>query len=543
MTQEAILNILKTGVNVFLTGEPGSGKTHVVREYVEYLRDRGVVVAVTASTGIAATHLGGITIHSWSGIGIKKQLTKSDLTRLRDNSRLKSRAEKTSVLIIDEISMLDAATLNTVDLAVRSLKNNSKPFGGIQLVLVGNFFQLPPVVQNGEVASFAFESNAWDEANLTVCYLSEQHRQEDEHFLNLLGQIRQGLGQGQPRGVLVNRVIKVEVTNQITRLYSHNVNVDHENNLRLKSLSGEKRQFVMHGKGPLKLVEQLKKNCLSPELLTLKVGAKVMFTKNNFEAGYVNGTLGEVSGFGEQDLPIIVTRAGRRIKVALDEWVVEDRGKVIAQIEQLPLRLAWAITVHKSQGMSLDAAIVDLSSAFEYGQGYVALSRVRSLAGLHLLGLNLKALEVHPKILSADKELRTESNKVENKFVRLNPDELHQLQQDWLHSIGGKKGKAQKVDTYKETHKLFVQGFGIEEISQARGLVSGTIIGHLEKLRERKQLDRKELKRVVPPELMPKASEIKKIFKKLRTEKLAPVMQMLNYKYSYAELRLVRLTM
>ncbi|MBI4130665.1 AAA family ATPase, partial [Candidatus Roizmanbacteria bacterium] len=401
MTQNQALSIVKTGANVFLTGEPGSGKTHTVNQYIHYLREHGIAVAVTASTGIAATHLGGMTIHSWSGIGIRKEISERDLAALHGITRLVSRVQKTSVLVIDEISMLEARVLSVVDRALRALRENNNPFGGIQVVFVGDFFQLPPVSGKDEQAQFAFESPAWTEANPVVCYLKEQHRQEDVRFTSLLTAVRSGTNSSEDYSRLLTRKVSVNFEGAMTRLYSHNADVDRVNAVKLQALPGDEQVFYMASQGNKALVEQLKKGCLSPEKLTLKKGAHVMFTKNNYEEGFVNGTLGEVVGF-EDELPVVMTKQGRKIGVVPMEWSIEENGRVLASITQIPLRLAWAITVHKSQGMTLDSAIIDLSAAFEYGQGYVALSRVRTLSGLFLLGLNERALEVHPEIITAD---------------------------------------------------------------------------------------------------------------------------------------------
>ncbi|MEK7578701.1 MAG: AAA family ATPase, partial [Patescibacteria group bacterium] len=173
MTQSQALSILKSGANVFLTGEPGSGKTHTVNEYAAYLRARGAEPAITASTGIAATHIGGITIHSWSGIGIKTRLDKYGLNKIASNKRIAKRVQRSKVLIIDEVSMLPPETLSMVDAVCREINHNSEPFGGIQIVLVGDFFQLPPIIKteagdNAQTAlieespaRFAYDSPAW----------------------------------------------------------------------------------------------------------------------------------------------------------------------------------------------------------------------------------------------------------------------------------------------------------------------------------------------------------------------------------------------
>src|SRR3989344_7973408 len=221
MTQETALKILKTGANVFLTGEPGSGKTHTVNQYVAWLRERGVEPAITASTGIAATHIGGMTIHSWSGIGVRRNLSSYDLDTIASNERVAKRIGKARILIIDEVSMLAAETLSMVEAVCREVRQIDAPFGGLQVVLVGDFFQLPPIVPREEdgalrlgfgegadgtpPAPFAFRSRAWEALNPLVCYLSEQHRQEDAVFLNLLSLVRSGISDKRVDSVLAER--------------------------------------------------------------------------------------------------------------------------------------------------------------------------------------------------------------------------------------------------------------------------------------------------------------------------------------------------
>jgi hypothetical protein len=227
-----------------------------------------------------------------------------------------------------------------------------------------------------------------------------------------------------------------------TKLYTHNTDVDRINQDELNKLDGEMTRHEMIGSGRANIVEKLKMSCISPEILHLKEGAVVMFTKNNFEKGYANGTLGSVIGFTEDEKnPIVETKQGETITVEQAEWIVEENGKQLGKITQYPLRLAWAITVHKSQGMSLDAAVIDLSQAFEYGQGYVALSRVRSRAGLFLLGLNARALEVHPLILETDQSFRDHSKKTEQLFRAMKQEELKVMHENFILSIGGKVPK------------------------------------------------------------------------------------------------------
>ena len=442
MTQAEALAILKTGVNVFLTGEPGSGKTHTVNAYVKYLRERGIEPAITASTGIAATHIGGYTIHSWSGVGVRRDISDYEIEMLYSKEKTAKRIIDAKVLIIDEISMLDGSLIGSVDRVLRTLRRRplmeEEPFGGLQVVFVGDFFQLPPISEDRH-SVFAFASNSWREANPVVCYLSEQHRQEDPELLDILVSMRRGEITAAQEYALRDRLGKEPEKEVATRLYTHNVDVDRINQQQLEQLESEEHTYEMQSQGGRALVDALKNHCLSPEQLVLKEGAAVMFTRNNFDAGYVNGTLGKVIGFDDGGLPMVETRDGRSFLVDTIDWTIQDGNKILAKITQLPLRLAWAITVHKSQGMSLDAAIIDLGAAFEYGQGYVALSRVRSLSGLFLERMSDRALLLHPTVVAKDDEFHRRSDMARTRFAALSDEDRATMEKNFLRAIGAKE--------------------------------------------------------------------------------------------------------
>ncbi len=552
MTQDTALEILKTGANVFLTGEPGSGKTHTVNAYVKYLREHDINPSITASTGIAATHIGGMTIHSWSGIAVRNVITERDLEEMEQRETLMKRLNTARVLIIDEISMLDGKLLGLVDQVLRALRRNDDAFGGVQVVLVGDFFQLPPIARKDEPpAQFCFDAKAWKRLNPIVCYLSEQHRQEDFTFLATLNAIRRGEVEDSVYECLEERRTSPEEHPEgVPRLYTHNLNVDQENSVSLAKIEGAQKEFYMTTQGKPGAVEALKRSCLSPETLLLKEGASVMFTKNSFDAGYVNGTLGTVTGFDEYSLfPIVTTREGDVITATPAEWAIEDNGKVLAKITQIPLRLAWAITVHKSQGMSMDAAIMDLSRAFEYGQGYVALSRVRTLSGIHLLGVNQRALEVHPLVLERDQGFRTASEEAEDGFLALGEEELTKLHENFILAMGGsiekKEVKAKvfgipKPSTYEQTLTLIQEGKTLHEIMAIRQVTEGTIVSHLEELFHLEKL---------PPLDMVQfgglsgatVTEIREAIEATGGEFLKPIFEELKERYPYETIRLVRL--
>jgi len=577
MRQSSALDILKTGQNVFLTGSAGSGKTYTLNQYIDYLRARRVPVAVTASTGIAATHMNGTTIHSWSGIGIKDELSDRDLANLSRKQFLADRLKDTAVLIIDEISMLHAKQLNLVSQVLKYVRKNDKAFGGIQVVVAGDFFQLPPIGSKGETnrEKFAFMSQAWLDAKFHICYLSEQHRQVSEaangglDLDDILNQIRR-------QEVSFEAIAALEATFdqnvdiKRTRLYTHNLNVNKINDKELAALDGEMMRFEATSAGDSKLVETLKKTVRTQDDLVLKVGAKVMFIKNNSELGVSNGTMGELIGFAAvkiddskdtsddliedntknaesatdksvknkgqqttkdkdsdkkppkdkkpttQKMPVVRLNSGREVIAEPEEWIIEDEtGDVLASYLQVPLCLAWAITIHKSQGMTLEAAEIDLSRTFELGQGYVALSRLKSLAGLQLLGMNDMSLQLDPLARGADKRFLALSDEADANYAMLDEESMTQAHEKFILKSGGTLSKSvieayanlqkkrreqqqaqidkkQKLgnqvsdksdSTLLATRILLEESLSIAEISQMRQLSQSTIMRHIAELK------------------------------------------------------------
>jgi len=409
MRQAQALTLMLDGQSVFLTGAPGAGKTYVLNQFIKRAEAAGKRVAVTASTGIAATHIGGTTIHSWSGLGIREHLGPSGRQWLAANDRLRKRYNSVDALVIDEISMLHGVRLDMINEACKLLRESEEPFGGLQVILVGDLFQLPPVNRLSDLIDFAHTSAAWEELNPLICYITEQHRQSNDPLLDLLTAMRSGEFDTMHIEALQSRQGQQPPTDQpVTRLYTHNIDVEAINQRHLQNLQGESKTFAMQSKGTVAKVEQLTKSVLAPEELTLKVGAEVMFVTNDFAKGFYNGSRGKVLGF-KDSLPIVQLNEGRIIKVEPHSWSLVEDDRKRAEVVQLPLRLAWAITIHKSQGMSLDAAEIDLSKSFTPGMGYVALSRVRSLDGVYLTGINNLALQLHPDIYEFDRHLQQAS--------------------------------------------------------------------------------------------------------------------------------------
>lgn len=498
MNQEYALAVLKSGKNVFLTGSAGTGKTYVLNAYIKYLQERNVSVAITASTGIAATHMNGQTIHSWSGMGVKDQLSYGDLIRMKEKKYLEKNITTARVLIIDEVSMLHKKQLDMLDEILRLFKNPELPFGGIQIVLSGDFFQLPPVTKNEETnkEKFAFMAKAWVEAGLTICYLTDQYRQTDNDLNQLLNEIRSGLVSDTSMKLL-DEAVYTRFKFEPTRLYSHNFDVDRQNQMELEMLAGSEEVFVAKAKGREVLREMLQKSVLAPETLVLKENARVMFVRNNYEKNIMNGMLGVVTGFSDETgYPMVKLLSGRVMEAEPEMWSMNDEGgKTLASFTQVPLRLAWAITVHKSQGMTLDAAEIDLSKTFERGQGYVALSRLKDMDGLRLLGYNEISLEVDELALKADKRFQELSQAAEAGWQLA---DLEARFNDFIQRCGGftaeadikkhalkKKAKKSGLDTYALTRECFEKGWSLVKIAEERGLTRGTIVGHLVTLKDR----------------------------------------------------------
>ncbi len=535
MKQAKALGILKSGKNVFLTGSAGTGKTFVLNQYIDYLKERKIAVAVTASTGIAATHMNGMTIHSWAGIGIKETLTRAQLANMKTKKYLTKHLEAVKVLIIDEVSMLHQNQLALVNEVLQFFKENNTPFGGIQIVLSGDFFQLPPIGKSGESSKdkFAFMSPAWVLAKFHVCYLTEQFRQSDNELNTILNQIRTGfLTENSVRVLQTASETTLSKEIEPTKLYTHNIDVDQINREHLNSISGRTRNYEAETKGNEKLIETLNNSVLAPNELELKIGAKVMFVKNNLEKGYVNGSLGTVLGFTDEGHPSVKLSDGKVIKAEPENWsIADDTGKTLASYSQVPLRLAWAITVHKSQGMTLEAAEIDLSKTFETGQGYVALSRLKELENLRLIGINEMALKVDALAFKADKRFRELSEQSDQELVLENLEREAPL---FIKKSGGitdlkelKKHKAKlkekkktsgssgnKISTYEITYGYLQKNMPLEKIAEERGMTAGTISGHVIKVKK----DHPEANLSF---YKPKSSIFKKVetsYKKLKTK-------------------------
>ena len=418
--QKMVFKHLKNGKNVFITGQAGTGKTYTLNIICQWAKDNQYRIGKTSTTGISALLIGGQTIHSWSGIGIvDNESTKYDiLYKVRRNQTAVSNWCLTKILIIDEISMLNPWIFELLDFIGRELRQSSKPFGGIQIVLTGDFAQLPPID-----STFVFESKIWDKSIDEIVYLKKNMRQKDPIFQRILTEIRLGNVTDESVKILESRVNYKFLNSEIqpTKLYSYRRTVQSINNESLSKLLREGNELITYNSNDEiftkeKLTDKqiqyyknkLNKTCQYPKQLNICIGCQVLLLTNlNLKSGLCNGSRGIVVKF-HNSRPVVKFRNG--IQTVIDHSIQEIKinPKTSVTRSQIPLVLAYAITIHKSQGSSLDCAQIDIGrEIFTHGQAYVALSRIRSLQDLSLTDFNWKKITVHPKVLNFYKKLES----------------------------------------------------------------------------------------------------------------------------------------
>lgn len=450
--QTQILRLVESGNSVFYTGSAGTGKSVLLREIIRTLRKKYIkssdAIAITASTGIAACNIGGVTIHSFAGIGIGEGSVEDLVNRVRKNKKAASRWLRTKVLIVDEVSMLDGDLFDKLAQIGSLIRKSKEPFGGIQVVVTGDFFQLPPVGKGASQVKFAFEAQLWNQTIKRTFNLNKVFRQKDQQFVDMLNEMRFGrLSQESiARFRSLSRPINDNDGLGATELFPRRDDVERSNNGRMSHLQTEQKDFVASDGGTITDLGQREKmlaNFMAPKKLVLRVGAQVMLIKNMDEM-LVNGSMGKILRFVDPALygtdyddvdgsgnagkpkserkktattkdmfmPVVefsVPNRGRREALIMTEtWKVElPSGEVQVSRTQLPLILAWAMSIHKSQGQTLERVKVDLGRVFEKGQAYVALSRATSLEGLQVLNFDPKKVQAHPKVVEWSKTLET----------------------------------------------------------------------------------------------------------------------------------------
>ena len=498
MDQKLALEILLAGESALLTGPAGTGKTFVLNQFIRLSKAEGKHVSVTATTGLAATHLGGTTIHAWAGIGVLDSLPSGFADHMAKGR--KEIIENTDILLIDEISMLHDYRLDMVDEVCRLVRRKDEAFGGIQVVMSGDFFQLPPINRaDSRAGGFVVNSRVWAELDPTILYLDEQFRQkEGDELLDILTHIRAGDIRRRHAEKLLERADATPPHDQVlTELHTVNIDVDRINEQQLAQLAGDEVIYQQHTTGADNYVEALQRSVLAPAVLTLKEKALVMAVKNDPSRRYANGSIGTVVDFEPgTDYPVVEFRSGKTVTMMPDTWELRDGDKKRAGISQVPLRLAWAITVHKSQGMTLDAARIDLRKAFVEGMGYVALSRVKNIANLYLTGINQMALRISPVAAEIDTTLRTRALEDVTKFAHLKqkaatrdltPKPKKKSSSSWQDKIAKMRQthpNAYKPWTSSDDATLktdFQNGHTIKQLSKTLGRHEGSIKMRLQK--------------------------------------------------------------
>lgn len=405
--QSKALRDIKGGKNVLVTGGAGVGKSFLIRKVIE----ENPLIHVTASTGIAAVNVGGKTIHSFAGIGRGEEDADELYQNVKKYRRIFEKIKYAKSLVIDEISMLDGELFDKIDYVFSKIRGKSAAFGGMQVVLFGDFLQLPPVEKDGEKKQYVFQSAAFNYGKFKIHYLKQIHRQKDEKFSSSLNKIRMGEVTDEVISFFEPRIgVEPAPDKVVINLFSHNWKVDQVNKEKLKSLPGKPMKYMWQAKGDPSALKGLENNCPALEFLELKEGATVLCLANiDVDSGICNGSVGKLVRF-EAGQPVVRFNNGVEMIVPRNRWEVKEikNGKRVttAYIEQYPLKLGWAISIHKSQGQTLDSARMDLSKCFAPGQVYTALSRVRSIDGLYIDAIDWSGCKADPICVEFYKNLK-----------------------------------------------------------------------------------------------------------------------------------------
>lgn len=409
--QKRVLEAVLAGRNVFFTGSAGTGKSFLLKRIIAGLPPD--VTMATASTGVAACHIGGVTLHQFAGIGLGTA-TLERCYELASRPAVSSVWRKTKHLVIDEISMVDGEFFEKIESVARHVRRNDKPFGGIQLILCGDFFQLPPVSSSEKKKKFCFQSEAWANCVHHNYELGMVHRQKDPVFVKILNSIRIGRVTDEITNTLrATAKQKIEKDGILaTRLCSHIREADEINSSQLDNLKGETKVFVAQDSDE-NMTRTLDQQLPVPGKVVLKIGAQVMLLKNiNVSSGLVNGARGVVVKFVD-GIPVVQFRSSEQYQAKMEKWTIKGAGGAFVHRKQIPLKLAWAFSIHKSQGLTLDCVEMSLGRVFDAGQAYVALSRAQSLESLRVLDFNTQQVWADRTVLEFYKKFRRNIHEME----------------------------------------------------------------------------------------------------------------------------------
>jgi len=398
--QQRAFELLLSGENVFLTGGAGSGKSYLIRAFMNEVSSSEM--PILASTGAAAVLLGGRTFHSFFGLGIMEGGPDAIYEKAIRDSRVMKRIAKVEGFVLDEISMIPGAAFETAEKIARSARNSSLPWGGMRVIVVGDFAQLPPVTKS-QIRDWSFQTKLWGECGFSNCLLTHNHRVEDRDFLDVLADVRVGNVTSRVRNFLDTCVCENDPNDDSTRLFPRRDQSEIYNKTELAKLGSKEVVTDSIFIGEERFIEILKKSSPVPEQLVLKKGCQVMFLQNDPQKRWVNGTRGVVVDIESEKITIekrYENRSGREVCVEKSMFSLQDaEGNVKASVINFPLTLAYATTIHKSQGATMDRLWVDLSRLWEPGHAYVAMSRLRSGTGLRLLAFSERSFLTDPKVL------------------------------------------------------------------------------------------------------------------------------------------------
>lgn len=394
--QAYALDMCESGENIFLTGGAGSGKSYVIREFMKDKDDKQM--PILASTGAAAVLLGGRTFHSFFGLGILEGGVHATFKRMQENKNLLKRLKKVEGVVIDEISMIPGDALMLAEAISQHARESTLPWGGLRIIAVGDFGQLPPVTKNGQKRDWCFLNEVWKKSGFQLCELQLNQRIKNNEFLNVLDDIRNGQMTARVQDFLNDRTKQHDEEHPGTRLFPRRDQSEDYNQKKLAEINETELIVDSIYLGEQKYIDILGKTAPVPAQLKLKVGCRVLFLKNDLQKRWVNGTRGTLVHF-EADHLIVRKDGGREVKVEKISFSLLDAdANVKASVIQFPLNLAYATTIHKSQGATLDELWCDLGSLWEPGHAYVALSRLRDPAGLHIVRWHPRSFIIDPAV-------------------------------------------------------------------------------------------------------------------------------------------------
>lgn len=394
--QKIALEVLQSGENVFVTGGAGSGKSYLIRQFMRELNPK--VMPLLASTGAAAVLVGGRTFHSFFGLGIMEGGPHETFQRAKEDNKLMKRLREVEGVIIDEISMIPGSAFEVAESLARFARESSLPWGGMRVVVVGDFAQLPPVTRDNTKRDWSFRSSIWEQSGFQTVQLSQNQRTYDSHFLDVLADVRAGKVTSLVKEYLDAKIREHDESDETTRLFPRRDQSETFNSIKLGQIPDKEVKIPTIYLGQEKMVEALKRNSPIPPELTLKVGCRVLFLQNDPQKRWVNGTKGTVVDITEEKITV-EKETWRHVTVEKAQFSLQNaEGRTMASVINFPLSLAYATTIHKSQGATLDELWVDLSRLWEPGQAYVALSRLRSGDGLKLLGWNPRSILTDPAV-------------------------------------------------------------------------------------------------------------------------------------------------